>query len=153
MIYDEKDGNNAVCSFIKCYSSFRSKRSRRRIKIRSWSRQFELLEEHPEIRIELRSHTDRRGSEEYNNELSMQRAQSVANYLFQNGVHKDRVVTMGLGKSEPKKVAASLAKRYDFIEVDDVLTESFINELSSEQQEIADQLNRRTDFKIIGFKN
>lgn len=83
----------------------------------------------------------------------MQRAQSVANYLFQNGVHKDRVVTMGLGKSEPKKVAASLAKRYDFIEVDDVLTESFINELSSEQQEIADQLNRRTDFKIIGFKN
>ena len=113
----------------------------------------ELLDEHPEIRIELRSHTDRRGSEEYNNELSMQRAQSVANYLFQNGVHKDRVVTMGLGKSEPKKVAASLAKHYDFIEVDDVLTESFINELSSEQQEIADQLNRRTDFKIIGFKN
>lgn len=113
----------------------------------------ELLEEHPEIRIELMSHTDRNGSEGYNIGLSLQRAESVANYLFNNGIDKGRVVAIGLGKSEPKRITESLAKRYSFINEDDVLTESFINELSSEQQEIADQLNRRTEFKVIGFKN
>lgn len=113
----------------------------------------ELLEEHPEIRIELMSHTDRNGSEGYNIGLSLQRAESVANYLFSNGIDKGRVVAIGLGKSEPKRITESLAKRYSFINEDDVLTESFINELSSEQQEIADQLNRRTEFKVIGFKN
>lgn len=113
----------------------------------------ELLEEHPEIRIELMSHTDRNGSEGYNIGLSLQRAESVANYLFSNGIDKGRVDAIGLGKSEPKRITESLAKRYSFINEDDVLTESFINELSSEQQEIADQLNRRTEFKVIGFKN
>lgn len=113
----------------------------------------ELLEEHPEIRIELMSHTDRNGSEGYNIGLSLQRAESVANYLFNNGIDKGRVDAIGLGKSEPKRITESLAKRYSFINEDDVLTESFINELSSEQQEIADQLNRRTEFKVIGFKN
>ena len=113
----------------------------------------ELLEEHPEIRIELMSHTDRNGSEGYNIGLSLQRAESVANYLFNNGIDKGRVDAIGLGKSEPKRITESLAKRYSFIHEDDVLTESFINELSSEQQEIADQLNRRTEFKVIGFKN
>ena len=42
-----------------------------------------------------------------------------------------------------------MAKQYDFLNEGDVLSEEFILKLSPEQQEIADQINRRTEFKVI----
>ena len=42
-----------------------------------------------------------------------------------------------------------MAKQYDFLKEGDVLSEEFISKLSPEQQEIADQINRRTEFKVM----
>ena len=58
----------------------------------------------------------------------------------------------GYGETWPKKVTRNLAKEYDFLKRNDVLTEEFINQLESdEQKEIAQSLNRRTEFRVISF--
>lgn len=111
-----------------------------------------LLNEHPEIHIELSANTDRFGDEKYNNSLSARRAQTVANYLSLNGVDGSRLKAVGYGKSNPKVVNKSLAGRYDFLEEGDILSEKFIEKLTPEQQEISDQLNRRTDFMVLNPK-
>lgn len=108
-----------------------------------------LLTEHPEIVIELSAHTDRKGSDEYNQNLSLRRAQSVVHYLISQGINKARLQSAGYGKSQPKTVTAKMAEQMDFLKEGTVLTEEFIEKLSPEQQEIADQINRRTEFKII----
>ncbi|MDN5296803.1 MAG: peptidoglycan-associated lipoprotein, partial [Bacteroidota bacterium] len=107
-----------------------------------------ILNEHPAIAIELSSHTDRKGSDEYNNQLSLRRAQSVVQYLISQGIDKHRLTAAGYGKSRPKTVTPSIAKKYDFLHEGDVLNEEFIEKLTPEQQQIADQINRRTEFQV-----
>ncbi|MDO5663983.1 MAG: OmpA family protein [Bacteroidia bacterium] len=108
-----------------------------------------LLNDNPSVAIELSAHTDRKGSEEYNQNLSLRRAQSVVRYLTDNGINDGRLSAVGFGKTQPKTVSASIAKKYDFLKEDDLLDEAFIENLPPEQQEIADQINRRTEFKIF----
>ena len=60
-----------------------------------------ILREYPDTEILVQGHTDSRGTDEYNLELSEKRAKSVFNQLVRNGVKSDRLVTMGLGESEP----------------------------------------------------
>ncbi|MBP9031615.1 MAG: OmpA family protein [Dysgonomonadaceae bacterium] len=107
-----------------------------------------ILNEHPAIAIELSSHTDRKGSDEYNNQLSLRRAQAVVQYLISQGIDKYRLTAAGYGKTRPKTVTTSIAKKYDFLHEGDVLNEEFIEKLTLEQQQIADQINRRTEFKV-----
>ncbi|MCK9343528.1 MAG: OmpA family protein, partial [Massilibacteroides sp.] len=107
------------------------------------------LQDNPSITIELRAHTDRKGSDAYNIRLAQRRAQSVVDYLIKSGISKDRLEAKGYGKRMPKVCTKKLAKTYDFLKEKDVLTEEFILKLTPEQQEIADQLNRRTEFKVI----
>ncbi|NDV79100.1 hypothetical protein D0T57_08955 [Dysgonomonas sp. 511] len=109
----------------------------------------DLLTINPNVTIELSAHTDRKGSEEYNNNLSQRRAESVVNYLIAGGIEKERLTAVGKGKSEPKTVSRGIKKRYDFLEEGQVLTEDFIKGLPPEQQEMADQVNRRTEFKVL----
>lgn len=109
----------------------------------------ELLELNPNVTIELSAHTDRKGSQEYNQKLSQRRAQSVVDYLIAHRVSKDRLTVNGYGKFQPKVVTKSVVKKYDFLKVGDILTEEFILALPEEQQEIADQINRRTEFKVL----
>lgn len=108
-----------------------------------------LLELNPNVTIELSAHTDRKGSDDYNLCLSQRRAQSVVDYLIAHRIDKERLTVAGYGKSQPKTVTKSIVKKYDFLKEGDVLTEEFILKLPPEQQEIADQINRRTEFKVL----
>ncbi len=110
----------------------------------------ELLNEYPDMRIELGSHTDARGNDNYNEDLSQRRAESARRWLVRNGIARARMDARGYGESVPKTVSAKLATQHSFISEGDVLTEDFINNLGSEEeQETAHQLNRRTEFRIV----
>ncbi|MFI4963653.1 MAG: OmpA family protein, partial [Legionellales bacterium] len=58
-----------------------------------------FFKENPDLTVELGSHTDSRGSDEYNNKLSQARAQSAVDYLVEKGIPKDRLVAKGYGKT------------------------------------------------------
>lgn len=88
-----------------------------------------LLEEHPTIKIELGSHTDYMGTNEYNIDLSQRRAQSVVNYLIEHEVPQERLAAKGYGEEVP------IAPNENPDGTD-----------NSEGR----QFNRRTEFKIIG---
>lgn len=108
-----------------------------------------LLEDNPNVTIELSAHCDYRGSEEYNKRLSQRRAESVVNYLIAHGIAADRLTPVGYGKEKPKTIRKKLTETYTFLKEDDVLTEEFIKGLDEEQQEICNQLNRRTEFIVL----
>ena len=109
-----------------------------------------LLNENPNITIELSAHTDYKGSAEYNKRLSQRRAESVVNYLIEHGIAADRLTPVGYGKENPKKIRRKVAEKYPFLKENDVLTEEFIKTLENEeQQEECNQLNRRTEFKVL----
>ena len=108
-----------------------------------------MLNDNPNVTIELGAHTDRKGSDQYNERLAQRRAQSVVDYLIAGGIEKERLEAKGYGESVPKVINKKMAKNYDFLDEGDVLTEEFILTLTPEQQEIADQINRRTEFKVL----
>lgn len=107
-----------------------------------------ILREHPEISIELTAHTDRHGDEAYNRDLSARRAQAVLDYLRTSGIDANRLLAVGHGETEPKQVSKSIATQHDFLKEGDRLTEAYIEKLTPSQQAIADQINRRTEFRI-----
>jgi peptidoglycan-associated lipoprotein len=109
----------------------------------------ETLNDNPNIVIELGSHTDSRGNDVANMELSQKRAQSVVDYLIEKGIASDRLVAKGYGKSKPKEVDSKLNEQYTFLPVGTALTEQFINKLTADQQEFAHQINRRTEFRVL----
>ena len=108
-----------------------------------------LLNDNPNITIELSAHTDLKGSDEFNNELSQKRAQSCCDYLVAHGIEKERLTPVGYGKTKPVVADKALNKKYPFIPVDQVLDEEFILKLKPDQQEICNQINRRTEFKVV----
>ncbi len=81
-----------------------------------------LMNDNATIRIELSSHTDNKGSEDYNIRLSQDRAQSVVDYLVKNGISNGRLVAKGYGKSMP---------------------------VATNETDEGRQQNRRTEFKIL----
>ena len=109
-----------------------------------------LLNENPNVTIELSAHTDNRGSDAYNERLSQRRAESVVNYLIEHGIAQDRLSPVGYGEGKPKVIRKKLTEKYDWLHEGDVLTEEFINALDDEEkQEICHQLNRRTEFIVL----
>ena len=108
-----------------------------------------MLNDNPNVTIELGAHTDRKGSDQYNERLAQRRAQSVVDYLIAGGIDKERLEAKGYGESVPKVINKKMAKSFDFLKEGDVLTEEFILTLPPEQQEMADQINRRTEFKVL----
>lgn len=109
----------------------------------------ELLNENPNITIELSAHCDYRGSDAYNLNLSQRRAESVCNYLKDHGIAADRLTPRGYGKQKPKTIRRKLTETYNWLKENDQLTEEFILKLPKEQQEICNQLNRRTEFLVL----
>lgn len=85
-----------------------------------------LMKENPQVKIQLSSHTDCRGDDAYNLELSQKRAQSVVDYLIHKGISSQRLIPKGYGET--------------------MLIEKCICEKCTEKQH---QINRRTTFKII----
>ena len=110
----------------------------------------ETLLDNRNITIELMSHTDSRDTEEYNLQLSQRRAQSVVEYLIDKGIDTDRLSAKGYGESTPKVVDDEIAEQNPFLRPGVTLTEQYINSLANdEQREIAHQINRRTEFKVL----
>jgi peptidoglycan-associated lipoprotein len=110
----------------------------------------ETLLDNPNVTIELMSHTDSRDTEEYNQDLSQKRAQVVVQYLIDKGIKEERLSAKGYGESTPKTVDAAIIAQNPFLAAGSVLTEQYINSLSDEEQkEIAHQINRRTEFRVL----
>ncbi len=110
-----------------------------------------MLNENPNVTIEMGAHTDRKGSDEYNIRLSDRRAQSVVDYLIGAGIDAGRLSPKGYGESMPKTVTKRIAREYPQFPEGTVLTEEFIETLSPEDQEAADQINRRTEFQVLSI--
>jgi len=110
----------------------------------------ETLNDNPNVTIELMSHTDSRDTEEYNIDLSQKRAQSVVDYLIGKGIAADRLTARGYGESSPKVVDEEIMKDAPFLRSGATLSEQYINTLANdEQKEIAHQINRRTEFRVL----
>lgn len=108
-----------------------------------------LLNENPNVTIELSSHCDYKGSSAYNKLLAQRRAESVVNYLVDKGIASDRLSPVGYGKEKPKTIRKKLTEKLTWLKEGDVLTEEFIKKLDPEKQAICNQLNRRTEFIVL----
>jgi outer membrane protein OmpA-like peptidoglycan-associated protein len=103
----------------------------------------EFLELNSNLKIEIRSHTDERGNDAYNLDLSDRRAKSVVDYLVDHGIPRERLVPKGYGETKPAEI-----KHTDGNMV--FLTPEFIYSLSDEDlQEEYHQRNRRTAFFVL----
>jgi len=92
----------------------------------------QLLIENPKLRIEISGHTDSRGADAYNKELSKNRAKEVVDFLVEKGIKKDRLEFAGYGEEQP------------------INTDAEIQQLSRHSaKEAAHQENRRTEFKVL----
>lgn len=113
----------------------------------------QLLKDNPHVSIEMSSHTDRWGPDDYNLSLSDRRAKSVVDYLVGAGISPARLTWKGYGETRPKVVTKRIAKEFPQFEEGTELTESFIETLSEEDQEAADQINRRTELQVTAIDN
>ena len=109
----------------------------------------QILRDNPEVTIELGAHTDRKGSDEYNIRLSERRAQSVVDYLIAAGIDMARLSPKGYGESVPKTVTKRINREYPQFPEGTVLTEEYIETLEPEDRDAADQINRRTEFRVL----
>ncbi len=104
-----------------------------------------LTKDWPNVVVELRSHTDLRGSDTLNARLSFDRAKSCVDYLVSQGVNIDRLIPLGMADTEPKVLEVSTDGLSE-----GQLDAAYINKLRSKRlKELAHQKNRRTDFKIL----
>lgn len=95
---------------------------------------YQTLVDNPTIIIELQAHTDSRGGDKYNLDLSQRRAQSCVDYLISKGIPAERMVARGYGKTKLR------------------ITDSQINAMKTEEErEAAHQKNRRTTFAVLSF--
>ena len=111
-----------------------------------------ILNDNPQIVIEMASHTDRWGNDNYNLKLSNRRAQSVVDYLIAAGIDPSRLRPKGYGETRPKTVTKRIARLYPQFKEGDVLNEQYIEKLEKPDQDAADQINRRTEFQVISLQ-
>ena len=116
----------------------------------------EMMNENPNITIELSAHCDYRGNDDYNQRLSQRRAASVVRYLIQHGVARDRLTAVGYGESRPKIITKKLAETLLAgdpkvkVHETDTLTETYILAFKDKDaQEVLNALNRRTEFRVL----
>lgn len=90
-----------------------------------------LMQDNPSQIVEIASHTDARGSNSYNNRLSQRRAESVVRWLIDKGIERDRLVPRGYGET--------------------MTSNNCKNQIKCSEEE--HQLNRRTEFRVLGCKD
>lgn len=91
------------------------------------NRLVQFLKDNPEIRVELSSHTDSRGTHAYNEQLSQRRADAAKSYIVSQGISASRIVSVGYGERKLLNRCADGVKC----------------------SEAEHQLNRRTEMKVI----
>lgn len=105
-----------------------------------------IMNDNPDIKIELGSHTDPRNTLKYNDLLSQRRAESAVSYILDKGIDKSRIYPRGYGE----RVPLTLAKDTMGLKAGQTLNHKFIKDIEDEKlQELAYQLDRRTEFKIV----
>ncbi len=116
---------------------------------------YNIMIKNPSLVVELRSNTDYKGNDEYNEKLSQRRAQSCVDFLVnEKGVDPRRIVPKGYGEYRPRKFDTDFTyvykgKQYAFPKGAE-LTESYITSLADKNmQEAANALNRRTEFIVL----
>jgi peptidoglycan-associated lipoprotein len=109
----------------------------------------ETLNENPNITIELMSNSDYIGDDKTNLEISQKRAQSVVDYLIEKNIAADRLKATGNGETKPKVVDEKVNKAFPQFAIGTELSEKFIKEQTTDNQEFANQINRRTEFKVL----
>ena len=108
-----------------------------------------ILNDNPNITIEISANTDYVGNNESNKILSQKRAKSVVDYLISRNIASDRLSSVGNGEEKPVVVDADLAEKYTFLKENDVLDEGYVTKLTADQQTIVNQINRRTEFRVL----
>ena len=103
-----------------------------------------FLELNSDIKIEIRSHTDERGNDDYNYDLSDRRAKSVVDYLVDNGIPRERLVPQGYGETLPADVEYP-ADSGQIVK----LTPEYIYSQPRSEQKPLHQRNRRTAFFVL----
>lgn len=109
----------------------------------------DLLRRNPNITILMGAHTDRVGSDHYNDLLSERRAKNVVDYLIAAGINPERLSYKGYGKTRPKTVTKRINREFPQFAEGTVLDEEYVLSLSDEDREVADQINRRTEFEVL----
>jgi peptidoglycan-associated lipoprotein len=116
------------------------------------NRLVEIMNDNPAIIIELAAHTDSRGVDRVNDDLSQRRAQAVVDYLIDEGIKEDRMIAAGYGKHQPKIVDRETVEKYPFLTEGRKLDDKYINTFKDDEEkfELCHQLNRRTELIVIG---
>jgi len=105
----------------------------------------DIMQRNPNFVVQLEAHTDARGNDDYNQNLSQRRAETCVNYLISKGVDAARIKPVGKGESDPR----TLTNAVGTFPAGTKMTEAYINKLPADQQEAAHLLNRRTIFRIV----
>lgn len=107
------------------------------------------LDANPNIVIELGAHTDAQGNAEQNDILSQKRAESVVDYLIDRGIDPGRLIAKGYGERAPRILEKTInIKGFTFNE-ETLLSEEYIDQLQENQKSIANELNRRIEFRVL----
>ena len=110
----------------------------------------DILKNNPKLVIELSSHTDSRASDVYNDDLSQKRAETVVNFITEEGIQRERLVPKGYGKRIPRTLTTSLTKDGYTFSGGTILTEEYILSIKDlKKREAAYLLNRRTEFSVL----
>lgn len=113
---------------------------------------YNILALSPQLKVEVGSHTDSRDTDERNRILSQHRADTVVSYLISRGISADRLVATGYGESTPKTLSTDIkVPGGTTVPAGTQLTEAFINKYKGDDYEFLHQINRRTEFTIIGI--
>ncbi len=120
----------------------------------------DFLKSHKELIVEIRTHTDSRGSSDANKKLSQQRANNLKYLLVLRGVDESKIQSVGLGEDEPRTVRVVDGKHFFYPDPNwnthekIILTEKYINKFRSTDKKLYNQLhqwNRRTEIVVIGI--
>lgn len=112
----------------------------------------EFLELNNNISMEINAHTDARGSDIYNLDLSQRRAKSCVDYMISKGIDPGRLKSQGYGESHPNTLKDPLTEetKTDANGQPILLTEEYIKQQTDKDlQEELHQRNRRTSFKVV----
>lgn len=109
-----------------------------------------VMKRNPAILVELGSHTDARGSAKYNRKLSQNRAESAVEYILSKGVEKSRMEAKGYGEDVPRVVTEDTLVFSEGTVLRHTLLDSLEEVGDTTASELGHQLNRRTEFKIVG---
>ena len=107
-----------------------------------------VLNDNPNIKVEIGAHTDPRNTVEYNDILSQKRAESVVSHMVENGIDPKKLIAKGYGERIPYVMKNDTLG----IKKGDILTHKYIEAIKDPKlKDLAYQLDRRTEFKIVGF--